>query len=49
MPEEIGFRIENIEIIESDGSFVRDSKVTSVDREFIVLVSLKNDARASFG
>jgi len=41
MLEEIGFRIENIEIIESEGSFGRDSKVTSVDREFIVLVALK--------
>jgi len=41
MLEEIGFRIENIEIIGSEGSFVRDSKGTSFDREFIVLVALK--------
>jgi ubiquinone/menaquinone biosynthesis C-methylase UbiE len=41
MLEKIGFRIEKIEAIESEGSFMRDSKILSFDREFIVIVALK--------
>jgi ubiquinone/menaquinone biosynthesis C-methylase UbiE len=41
MLEETGFKIEKIETIESEGTFVRDSKIVSFDREFIVIVALK--------
>jgi len=41
MLENIGFRIEKIETIESEGTFVRDSKIMSFDREFIVIVAIK--------
>lgn len=41
MLENAGFRIEKIRTIGSEGIFVRDSKITSFDREFIVIVALK--------
>jgi SAM-dependent methyltransferase len=41
MLENAGFRIEKIGTIGSEGTFVRDSKTISFDREFIVIVALK--------
>ncbi len=41
MLEETGFKIEKIETIGSEGTFVRGSKIVSFDREFIVIVALK--------
>ena len=41
MLENTGFRIEKIGTIGSEGTFVRDSKIISFYREFIVIVALK--------
>jgi ubiquinone/menaquinone biosynthesis C-methylase UbiE len=41
MLEYTGFRIEKIGTIGSEGPFERDSKMISFDREFIVIVTLK--------
>lgn len=41
MLENNGFRIEKIETIESTGTLERDSKIISFNREFIVIVALK--------
>lgn len=41
MLENAGFRIEKIGTIGSEGTFVRDSRMISFDREFIVVVALK--------
>ena len=42
MLENIGFRIEKIETIESTGTLERDSKIISYNREFIVIVAIKD-------
>lgn len=41
MLENVGFRVEKMVTIKSVGTFVRDSEKTSFDREFIVIVALK--------
>ena len=41
MLENAGFRIEKTGTIGSEGTFVRDSRMISFDREFIVIVALK--------
>lgn len=41
MLENAGFRIEKVGTIESEGTFEKDSKMTSFNREFIVIVALK--------
>lgn len=45
MFENAGFRIEKIETIELEGTFEKDSELTSFDREFIVIVALKEEQR----